>query len=88
MAVCSDSTTSECQSMVHSRIGSWQRFPLGPAHLNTLHLVDDADNGVVYRNERFGQGLGRFPAADDEDQFARPGLSCSIGGDYRFADRL
>ena len=50
-----------------------------------LHVVDNADDGVVDRHKGDGHRLGRLPAADNEDQLVWTSLKRGIGGHNRLA---
>ena len=53
-----------------------------------LHVIDNANNGVIDRDKGDGHRLRRFPAAHNEDQFVWPSLKCGVGGNNRLALRL
>jgi hypothetical protein len=53
-----------------------------------MNVVYYADNSMVNGDEFDGHSLGRFSAADDEDQLAGASLGCSIGSNDWFAQRL
>jgi len=51
------------------------------AYAFDIHLVHDANYGVVYRHELLRQGQRRLTAGDDEHQLAGAGLGGAIRGD-------
>ena len=53
-----------------------------------LHVIDNANNGVIDRDKGDGHRLRRFPAAYDEHQMVRSSLSGGVGRNHWLAFRL
>ena len=68
-------------------------FPFFPAFpyfpfLCCANVINDADDGVIDRDELDGQRQRGLAAGDEEYQFTGAGLGGPIGRDDRFAHRL